>query len=120
MYVWVARFSETWSSFAPNFKELESNEVYIEREDEFDIIDEAILKQRRKGQNDLNMEEKVEILNNNNANSQGGKHNNENNEINNNNNNNNPNQNNEQNVNFLPVRLTGIDDLEFRDDIIKN
>lgn len=29
---------ELWSAYAPNFKELDENEEYEEKEDEFDIV----------------------------------------------------------------------------------
>ncbi|GBG27012.1 Retinoblastoma-binding protein 5 [Hondaea fermentalgiana] len=36
MLVWATHRSESWTAFAPNFVELEENESYHEREDEFD------------------------------------------------------------------------------------
>jgi len=39
MYVWSRAFAEKWSAFEPGFVELDDNEAYVEREDEFDVAD---------------------------------------------------------------------------------
>jgi COMPASS component SWD1 len=38
IYIWGVNFQENWSAFAPDFKELEENIEYEEKEDEFDIV----------------------------------------------------------------------------------
>ena len=38
--IWSHTQTELWSAYAPNFKELDENEEYDERESEFDIEDE--------------------------------------------------------------------------------
>lgn len=38
IYLWGVRSVEKWGSFAPDFKELEENVEYEEREDEFDML----------------------------------------------------------------------------------
>lgn len=38
IYLWGVRSVEKWGSFAPDFKELEENIEYEEKEDEFDIL----------------------------------------------------------------------------------
>ncbi|KAL0482685.1 hypothetical protein AKO1_014378 [Acrasis kona] len=39
-HIWGKNFNEMWSAFAPDFEEIENNEVYLEREDEFDMKEE--------------------------------------------------------------------------------
>ncbi|TXG49230.1 hypothetical protein EZV62_025105 [Acer yangbiense] len=41
VYIWAKDYTENWSAFATDFKELEENEEYVEREDEFDLIPET-------------------------------------------------------------------------------
>lgn len=39
IFIWTTNLTEHWSAYAPNFTELHQNEIYQEREDEFDIMD---------------------------------------------------------------------------------
>ena len=38
MYAWAKAYDENWSAFEPGFVQLDENEVYVEREDEFDEV----------------------------------------------------------------------------------
>ncbi|KAL1353124.1 protein RBL isoform X2 [Arachis stenosperma] len=58
VYIWAKDYTENWSAFAPDFKELEENEEYVEREDEFDLIPET---EKVKG-SDVNEDEEVDIV----------------------------------------------------------
>eukprot|EP01097_Dermamoeba_algensis_P002717 TRINITY_DN2070_c0_g5_i1.p1 TRINITY_DN2070_c0_g5~~TRINITY_DN2070_c0_g5_i1.p1 ORF type:complete len:427 (-),score=64.60 TRINITY_DN2070_c0_g5_i1:13-1242(-) len=60
IYIWATNYTENWSAFAPYFKELEENEEYVEREDEFDIIPEE-QKEKKKLDNEEENEE-IDIL----------------------------------------------------------
>ncbi|XP_068668265.1 protein RBL [Aristolochia californica] len=58
VYIWAKDYTENWSAFAPDFKELEENEEYEEREDEFDMMPET---EKVKEEN-INEDEEVDIL----------------------------------------------------------
>lgn len=63
VYIWNARYQESWSAFAPGFTELEENEEYIEREDEFDARDFEAEAQRKKQQAEADEDADVDIIN---------------------------------------------------------
>ncbi|MCI26785.1 retinoblastoma-binding protein 5-like, partial [Trifolium medium] len=58
VYIWAKDYTENWSAFAPDFKELEENEEYVEREDEFDLVPES---EKVKG-SDVNEDEEIDIV----------------------------------------------------------
>ncbi|CAN8258599.1 unnamed protein product [Cochlearia groenlandica] len=57
VYIWAKDYTENWSAFAPDFKELEENEEYVEREDEFDLVPET----EKVKVLDVNEDEEVDI-----------------------------------------------------------
>lgn len=38
IHIWATQPIDSWSAFAPGFEELEENQIYQEKEDEFDIV----------------------------------------------------------------------------------
>ncbi|KAK9163754.1 hypothetical protein Syun_004656 [Stephania yunnanensis] len=58
VYIWAKDYTENWSAFAPDFKELEENEEYVEREDEFDLVPDI----EKVKESDVNEDEEVDIL----------------------------------------------------------
>ncbi|XP_072992512.1 protein RBL [Typha latifolia] len=58
IYIWAKDYTENWSAFAPDFKELEENEEYVEREDEFDLMPEA----EKVKELDVNQDEEIDIV----------------------------------------------------------
>ncbi|KAG0097858.1 hypothetical protein BGZ93_001810, partial [Podila epicladia] len=53
IHIWATNYQENWSAFAPDFKELEENIDYEEREDEFDIVPEEEASKRKHDDEDV-------------------------------------------------------------------
>ncbi|KAG0057401.1 hypothetical protein BGZ83_010860 [Gryganskiella cystojenkinii] len=53
IHIWATNSQENWSAFAPDFKELEENIDYEEREDEFDIVPEEEASKRKHEDEDV-------------------------------------------------------------------
>ncbi|VDI73455.1 COMPASS component SWD1 [Mytilus galloprovincialis] len=60
--IWAQNQVENWSAFAPDFKELDENVEYEERESEFDIEDEDKEKEETKGPYDEDIEVDVTAI----------------------------------------------------------
>ncbi|KAH7652445.1 COMPASS component SWD1 protein [Dioscorea alata] len=58
VYIWAKDYTENWSAFAPDFKELEENEEYIEREDEFDLVPDT----EKVKESEINEDDEVDIM----------------------------------------------------------
>ncbi|KAK6439263.1 chromatin binding protein, partial [Oleoguttula sp. CCFEE 5521] len=58
IHIWGINTPQRWSALAPDFAEVEENEEYIEREDEFDIQPDEEIRQRMLDQED----EEVDVL----------------------------------------------------------
>jgi len=58
VHIWSVKTPQRWSALAPDFAEVEENQEYIEREDEFDILEAGEVVRRREGGEG----EKVDVL----------------------------------------------------------
>ncbi|KAM9915840.1 hypothetical protein OXX59_010342 [Metschnikowia pulcherrima] len=56
VYLWSVQFPSKWSALAPDFVEIEENDEYEEKEDEFDIIDETDLLKKRMEEEDTDID----------------------------------------------------------------
>lgn len=56
VYLWLVQFPLKWSALAPDFVEIEENDEYEEKEDEFDIIDETDLLKKRMEEEDTQVD----------------------------------------------------------------
>ncbi|EDK44021.1 conserved hypothetical protein [Lodderomyces elongisporus NRRL YB-4239] len=56
IYIWLIQFPQKWSALAPDFVEVEENIDYVEKEDEFDILDENELNKMRMEEVDLDVD----------------------------------------------------------------
>ncbi|KAG0309512.1 hypothetical protein BGZ98_001655 [Dissophora globulifera] len=56
IHIWATNYQENWSAFAPDFKELEENVDYEEREDEFDIVPEEEASKRKHDDEDVTID----------------------------------------------------------------
>ncbi|KAG0227251.1 hypothetical protein BGW42_003096, partial [Actinomortierella wolfii] len=56
IHIWATNYQENWSAFAPDFKELEENVDYEEREDEFDIVPEEEATKRKHVDEDIEVD----------------------------------------------------------------
>ncbi|SGY21330.1 BQ5605_C016g08223 [Microbotryum silenes-dioicae] len=52
IHLWTTGIVENWSAYAPGFEELDENREYEEKEDEFDIANETVVKRRKADQQD--------------------------------------------------------------------
>lgn len=60
VYIWARAEVENWSAYAPQFKELDENQEYSERESEFDIEDEdayikSVCKKEKESDDDISV-----------------------------------------------------------------
>lgn len=52
IYIWTVTISENWSAFAPDFREIEENIEYLEKEDEFDNVPVNLMLEQKRQQRD--------------------------------------------------------------------
>lgn len=55
IHIWGKQYTENWSTFAADFEQLDNNNEYIEREDEFDLIQEEEEKEDKEQDSDIDV-----------------------------------------------------------------